>query len=244
MDSSRTKRVYFIEMMGEPGSYDPRVYDDFDLKDEEGRWFIQRFSNVIDADIMLCNVCTGETLPEPESLDGVVLAGSYHSVHDDRPWQRQILQWLPRVRERKVPVLAICGSHQLLSHGSGADVEKLPDGPYAGTFGVSLTPAGQQSPLMKSIGDQAPFQFANSEHVVDIPKGSTLLAASGPVSVAALDFGDHCYSTQFHPEGTHETLSTVWQFSRPELVDRYFEETSGYQLISNFLQIVADNDLN
>jgi len=227
-------------MMGEPGSYDPSVYDGFDLKDQEGQWFVERFSGVVDLDIQTCNVCAGQTLPDPETFDGVVLAGSYHSVHDDRPWQRQVLEWLPEVRKRRLPVLGICGSHQLLSHGLGAGVEKLADGPYAGTFPVILTTAGQQSPLMRSIEAVAPFQFANSEHVVEVPQGSTLLATSGPVSVAALDFGEHCYSTQFHPEGTHETLSTVWRLTNPDLVERYFPEESGYQLVSNFLNIVAD----
>jgi len=227
-------------MMGEAGSYDPSVYDHFEFKDREGQWFIQRFSNIADVEFQTCNVCVGEALPDAAAIDGAVLAGSYHSVHDDRPWQRELLAWLPQVRKRRVPVLGICGSHQLLSHSLGAPVEPVPDAPYAGTFAVGLTAAGRASPLMDSVPDESPFQFANTEHVTEVPPGSTLLATSGPVGVAALDFGDHCYTTQFHPEGTHETLSAGWRVTRPELIARYVPETSGYQLVTNFLNIVAD----
>ena len=37
---TQLKRVVFIEMMGIPGSYDARVYDHFEDKDQEGLWFV------------------------------------------------------------------------------------------------------------------------------------------------------------------------------------------------------------
>jgi GMP synthase-like glutamine amidotransferase len=92
---------------------------------------------------------------------------------------------------------------------------------------------------MNGIADEAVLQFANSEHVVNVPEGSTLLASSGRVPVAALDFGDHCYSTQFHPEGTHETLGTVWRFKNPELMENYRAEENGRRIVENFLELVA-----
>lgn len=236
----KEKRIFFIEMMGEPGSYDASVYDLFEDKDREGVWFIKRFSDVPGITIETCNVCIGDPLPDPDTFDGVVLAGSYNSVHDNTGWQVEIRKWLPRIRGSGTPILAVCGSHQLLSHADGARVARFEDGPYAGTFPVQLTPEGRASILLKSIPQGAGFQFANSDYVLDIPKGATLLASSGKTAVAALDFGDHCYSTQFHPEGTHKTLSTVWQFKAPELMDGYHPEEFGYQVVRNFLELVAE----
>ena len=240
IQTNSPKRVFFIEMMGIPGSYDASVYDDFEDKDKEGVWFIKRYGHLSGISISTRNVCIGEALPEPAEVDGLVLAGSYNSVHDNTDWQHQIRAWLPQMREHKKPILAICGSHQLLAHSTGSNVERLADGPYAGTFPINLTDAGKSNALMKSIPDQACFQFANSEHVMDIPTDSTLLASSGRVPVAALDFGDHCYSTQFHPEGTHETLGTVWRFTSPELMLNYHDQEAGDQLVENFLQLVVE----
>ena len=234
------KRILFIEMMGQEDSYDASVYDHFDDKDNEGQWFVKRFNHNNGINIDTCNVCLGEKLPEPDEVDGLVLAGTYNSVHDNTQWQRTVRDWLPSMRSHKIPILAVCGSHQLLSHMEGVDVEILADGPYAGTFPIKLTSAGHQSPIMNGISDNAIFQFANSEHVVNIPKGSVLLASSGRVPVAALDFGDHCYSTQFHPEGTNETLGTVWLYKKPELMKNYRPEENGRVVVENFLRLMSN----
>jgi GMP synthase (glutamine-hydrolysing) len=233
-------RIAFIEMMGVPGSYDASVYDHFEDSDQEGLWFVKRYADVPGIEIFTCNVCQGEYLPEAEDVDGLVLAGSYNSVHDHTYWQQKVRAWLPLMRAQKVPILGICGSHQLLAHLEGARVGAVDGGPYAGTFPVQLTEAGRESPLMRDIGDGDLFHFANSEHVLEIPRGSALLASSGKVPVAALDYGDHCYTTQFHPEATEETLGTIWRFKAPELMQRYHADDKGDRLVENFLTLARD----
>ena len=233
-------RIFFIEMMGEPGSYDASVYDHFEDKDQEGIWFVKRYAHVPGITIKTCNVCLGETLPGADDVDGLVLAGSYNSVHDHIGWQQAVRAWLPVMRRRRIPILGICGSHQLLAHAEGASVVAVDGGPFAGTFPVQLTPAGRASPLMRGIADDDCFNYANSEHVAEVPAGSTLLASSSRVPVAALDFGNHCYTTQFHPEATDETLGTIWRFRAPQLMSRYHTCEKGDRLVENFLELVRD----
>lgn len=240
MTAIPARRILFIEMMGVPGSYDASVYDHFEDRDQEGLWFVKRYGHIAGITIETRNVCTGQRLPRPSEVDGLVLAGSYNSVHDDTDWQRRVRAWLPEMRAHRIPVLGVCGSHQLIAHCAGADVVALADGPFAGTFPARLTDAGKASPLMRSIADDDCFHYANSEHVVDIPAGSTLLASSSRVPVAALDYGDHCYTTQFHPEATDQTLGTVWRHKAPELQRNYHTRDKGDQLVENFLQLVRD----
>jgi len=238
--TARPARIVFVEMMGVPGSYDASVYDHFEDRDQEGLWFVKHYAHVPGIVIDTCNACLGETLPGPDQVDGLVLAGSYNSVHDDTDWQRRVGAWLPGMRARKIPVLAICGSHQLLAQLAGATVVRLDGGPFAGTFPVTLTEAGRASPIMRSIADGDCFHYANGEHVVNIPAGASLLASSSRDPVAALDYGDHCYSTQFHPEATDATLGTVWRFKAPELMRNYHPRDSGDRLVENFLQLARD----
>lgn len=233
-------RIAFIEMMGVPGSYDASVYDHFEDRDQEGLWFIKRYARVPGIEIGTCNVCLGETLPQPEMVDGLVLAGTYNSVHDHTYWQQKVRAWLPVMRAHRIPILGICGSHQLLAHIEGARVDAVNGGPFAGTFPLQLTEAGRESPLMRDIGDEDRFHFANSEHVLDVPRGSTLLASSSKVPVAVLDYGDHCYTTQFHPEATEESLATIWRFRAPELMQRYHADDRGDLLVENFLRLARD----
>jgi GMP synthase-like glutamine amidotransferase len=239
--TTRLARIVFIEMMGLPGSYDASVYDHFEDRDNEGQWFVKRYRHLPGIAITTCNVCLGESLPLATEVDGLVLAGSYHSVHDNTDWQLRVRAWLSDMRRCKIPILGICGSHQLIAHCEGADVDWLEDGPFAGTFPIYLTDAGRSSPLMHAISDNDCFHYANSEHVVNIPAAGTLLASSSKIPVAVLDFGNHCYTTQFHPEGTDETLGTVWRYKAPELRQNYHRDDKGDQLVGNFLNLVRDH---
>jgi GMP synthase-like glutamine amidotransferase len=234
------KRIFFIEMMGVPGSYDATVYDHFEDKGDEGQWFIKRFGQIPGISIETRNVCIGESLPDPIEVDGLVLAGTYNSVNDNTDWQRRIRRWLPKMREAKTPILAICGSHQLFAHMHDSDVVPVKGGPFAGTFPIQITKEGKVNPIMQGIKENDGFQYANSEHVIGIPKEADLLASSSEVPVAALDYGDHCYSTQFHPEGTYETLGIVWRNTQPELMENYHREENGSRLVKNFLNIVVN----
>lgn len=231
-------RICFIEMMGEPGSYDASVYDDFEYRDQEGIWFQKRYAHVPGITIQTTNVCIGEPLPEPGEVDGLVLAGSYNSVHDQTPWQDRVLEWMPVMREAGLPLLGICGSHQLIGYYLGAVVEWLAEGPYAGTFSTELTDGGRESPLMYDIENGDAFHYANAEHVTAVPPGATLLASSGRVPVAALDYGNHWYSTQFHPEASAHSLGIIWKNSKPELFDQYHDDDRGDRLVENFFEIV------
>ena len=223
-------------MMGEPGSYDASVYDHFEDKDQEGLWFVKRYGTA-DLVIHTVNVCLGEPLPAASDFDGFVLAGSYNSVHDDTDWQREVLDWLPRIRRDRRPLLGICGSHQLLGVFFGAEVVPVSGGAYAGTLPVQLTGVARDCPLMDRIGDRARFHFANGEQVASLPEGADLLAFTEEVPVAAMSFGDHWYSTQFHPEATAESLGTIWRHKAPHLRERYDDGDDGDRLVENFLDI-------
>ena len=227
-------------MMGVPGSFDASVYDHFDEKEQEGLWFIKHYGHIPGISIQTCNVCTGEPLPAFEDIDGLVLAGSYNSVHDHTEWQQLMREWLLQVRDARIPTLGVCGSHQLFAHLFDCEVDRVEDGPYAGTFSVELTIEGKQSPVMRSIPHKASFHYANSEHVTSIPAQATLLASSDRIPVAALDYGHHFYTTQFHPEATDETLGTIWQHKAPELRQNYHTRDHGDQLVENFLTLVRD----
>jgi GMP synthase-like glutamine amidotransferase len=236
---NKFKRICFVGMLGTPGSFDASVYDHYPDTDDEGSWFITRFGGIDGFALETCNISHGDPLPDLANLDGIILGGSHNSVHDNTEWQQRLRDWLPILRAKNIPILAICGSHQLLAQGKGASVERFVEGPYAGTLPIEMTPAGQASELMKSIPGDACFQFGNSQHVTTVPKDAVLLAGSGRNPVAVLDFGNHCYATQFHPECTHDHLSTIWKYSNPSLMGNYFAEENGYKLVANFFGIVA-----
>ena len=69
-------RIFFIEMLGEPGTYDASVYDGFVDKDREGLWLKRRYDYLGDVQFEIRSLPRGDSLPDPSEADGFVLGGS------------------------------------------------------------------------------------------------------------------------------------------------------------------------
>lgn len=79
LEAEKPARIFFIEMMGVPGSYDASVYDHCEDRDNEGQWFVKRYAHVPGIAISTRNVCRGELLPQAAEVDGLVLVKTLSS---------------------------------------------------------------------------------------------------------------------------------------------------------------------
>ncbi len=228
-------RVCFLSILGEPGTFDPSVYDNIPGGADERAWILNTFGGLDGVRLSAVAVSHGEAVPDPADADGFILGGSYNSVHDGYAWQAEVRDWFDRLRGTGKPLLGICGGHQLMALHAGSDVEMLPGGFVAATDPVDLTAAGRSSPLFDGFAGDPEVHFANQEHVTAPPDGAVLLARHPLVPVAALDYGNGWYSTQFHPEATVETLGASWRATHPEYAQRYRETGHGARIIGNFV---------
>ena len=62
------------------------------------------------------------------SLRGLILLGSACSIFDNLAWQKPFHKWVEKKILEKVPILAICYSHQLIANFFGAEVNFLASG--------------------------------------------------------------------------------------------------------------------
>lgn len=177
----------------------------------------------------------GGHLPEPLESDAVILGRSYHSVYERLPWQLDVMQWLGRYRETGRPLLGICGGHQMISYWKGAAVAPLAGGPFAGSFPLSLSPAGRDHFLFEDFPHEPEFHFGNSDYVVQPPDQSVVLASSAGFKVAALDYGGQWLSVQFHPEITRDLMAIDFEYTHPHLVEQFRPITGAPKMLANFL---------
>ena len=225
-------------MIGEPGRYDPAIFADQPGGDDEIHWFracLEGLNLTARIDLHGVRACRDESLPPPGRWDAAILGGSFHSVHESRPWQRMIVDWLRAYRAHGRPLLAICGGHQLVAHMDGAPVAPLNGAPAAGSVPVRLTDAGQKHFLFDGYGDAPVFHFANSEHVGSAPAGARILATADRMPCAVLDHGGGWYGVQFHPEATHDLLAATWRSESPPVAPAYRPIPEATRLIGNFL---------
>jgi len=242
---ARLKMLSFLGQMGAPGRYDPAIFADEPGGDDETVWFegtLQRAGVRDRLDYDGRRICHGAPLPPldgPSAPDAVVIGGSFHSVHDALPWQRDLIDWLRAARARPdggPPVFGLCGGHQIMAQALGAPVEPVASGTMAATLPVALTAAGRAHWLFDGLDDPPAFHFGNEEHVARPPAGAIVLATRAELPAAALDYGGGWISVQFHPEAEADSFARGWRGSHPEYMANYRPVPKTPLVFKNFLQ--------
>ncbi len=146
---------------------------------------------------------TGDGLPTPDSIGGVVITGSPLMVTDRPDWSEAAARWLEKIiREDTMPVLGLCYGHQLMAHALGGEVGVNPKGREIGTVDVTFideeTPAAPLAPLFESGVFSG--HMSHVESVLRPPEDAVVLARTELDPHAVLAFGPRQWGVQFHPE--------------------------------------------
>jgi GMP synthase (glutamine-hydrolysing) len=97
------------------------------------------------------------------------------------------------------PFLGACYGIGTLGSHQGATVDRQYGEPV-GPVTVTLTPAGQQDPLLSGLPAAFDAFTGHKEAISRLPGHAVLLATSAACPVQAFRIGSNVYATQFHPE--------------------------------------------
>jgi GMP synthase-like glutamine amidotransferase len=230
-------RLAYIAQFAQPGSYDKSKWVRVLGGDDETIGFAALLEAAgLRDEFEYVGVAAHEGEDISLDYDVAVLGGSFASVHDNHPWQREIQSWLIGWRLTGKPLLGICGGHQQMATVLGGQVLKRPEGPVVGSLPVTRTQAGRAHWLFEGFDDEAPFFFGNFDHVATAPPGATVLATRPALPCAALDYGGGWVSVQFHPETTCDRMATCWAELDPTQSRRYSFIPNCQQMVENFLR--------
>jgi len=239
------RNLLFISMLGEPSLYKVEDYQSLCPSGLEKDWIHDWYGDLAyryGFDMEAVDVIHGDTLPDPIDSDTVILGGTIHLVLEDKPWLKTILNWLRKYRKLKRPLLGICGGHQMIAYNFFQGNQLIPreNGHMFGTFPVQLTEAGKRSDLFQGMSDQSEFHFANSYHIVPHHQADlTVLATTKDSPAIAVDYGDHWYATQFHPESHKETWACNAKSDTRMDMSHYKTRHDGPQLLENFIKLAS-----
>lgn len=232
---SARPRVVYLAQLGAPGRYDPALFAAMPGGDDEPHWVARQVEALGLAgriDFAARRVALGEAPPAPDEAEAAILGGSFHSVHDDLPHQRAVLDWLARWRAAGKPLLGICGGQHLMGQWAGVAVEPVPGGPVNGSLRVDVPAAGEGHAMFHGFAPETRvFHFGNEERLARPPAGATVLATRPGLPAAALDHGTGWWSVQFHPEADE----TLFQAARPESRRNWRALPTAPLLMRNFL---------
>jgi GMP synthase-like glutamine amidotransferase len=161
----------------------------------------------------------GEALPEPESIDWLVVMGGPMNVdeHAEYPWLICEKQFIRRVIDRGVPVLGVCLGGQLISAVLGGQVTKNRQ-KEIGWFPVTLTPEAAATPVFAGLPQQVPAFHWHGD-TFSIPAGAIRLAKSEGCDNQAFQYGRKVVAMQFHWDYSLSSAETMIRHCGEELVD-------------------------
>lgn len=130
-----------------------------------------------------------------DSVKGIILSGSPHSVLNSDAPQVDLSQWIG-----KIPILGICYGAQYISHYLGGKVASSKIREY-GRSKLLLSNAGA---LLEGVAVESFVWMSHGDSIINLPQGYQITASSEDIPIAAFEnSAEQVFGIQFHPEVTH-----------------------------------------
>ena len=179
------------------------------------QWFINRLS-AFNKKADIVRPYQGEALPEPHSVKGAIITGSWAMVTDKADWSERTAEWIRQAVAMDIPLFGVCYGHQLMAHALGGTVGTNPHGGEKGTFQVTLTENARNNPLLDGFPHSFDANLVHEQSVLVPPETAEVMAYSDKDRYQMLRYGTSTFSVQFHPEFTQEILKAAWENDQNE----------------------------
>lgn len=144
------------------------------------------------------SVAKGEALPDPTTLDAILITGSAAGVYDDVAWIAPLEAFVRTAHDKRVPMVGVCFGHQLIAQALGGTVRKSEKGWGIGRHVYRIAPDN-------GLIDGATIAAAAShqDQVITPPASARTILASDFTEHAGLLYANGTtLSVQPHPEFT------------------------------------------
>ncbi len=185
--------------------------------DFESPGYILDWAKWNDFEVSYTRLYNGETLPEINAFDMLVVMGGPMGVYDSEKytWLNNEKEFIKEAIESDKYVLGICLGAQLIAAAMGAKV--YPSGiQEIGWYPIELTEKGDK--LWGSLDPENRWMVLHWHgDTFDLPEGAQLLASSKVTKNQAFLLGNNVLGLQFHLEATPETTRGMVNILKDEL---------------------------
>lgn len=140
----------------------------------------------------------GAPLPDPATLDAVLITGSSAGVYDPLPWIAPLRAFIQTAYAQNTRMVGICFGHQIIADALGGEVRKSEKGWGLGrhTYGVS-----SRTDLIAGGPDAVAVACSHQDQVITPPRDAAVVLSSDFTPNAGLAYGNGAtLSFQPHPE--------------------------------------------
>jgi GMP synthase-like glutamine amidotransferase len=184
------RRITIVEAGLVPERYRTR-YGSFPHMFEQ---MIRAADSSIEFDVV--SVAKGEALPDPASLQAILITGSSAGVYDGLDWIAPLEEFVRVADANGTPVVGVCFGHQLIAQAMGGVVRKSEKGWGIGRHVYQVTPDN-------GIIEDAELAIvcSHQDQVVEAPAGArTILSSAFTPHAGLLYENGTTLSVQPHPE--------------------------------------------
>jgi len=156
----------------------------------------------------------GEIPQNVNEQDAFMITGSPLSVLDRHIFTDDLMDFIRRCDEAKKPLMGACFGHQAIALALGGKVERSGAG-Y--NVGIETTKFHNTRSWMTPATVNLPMYVFHEDQVVELPDGCELLGSTAKCKIASFAKGDHIFTTQAHPEFSHEFMACVLGFMEKKM---------------------------
>ena len=151
----------------------------------------------------------GESLPDLDTFDWLVVMGGPMSVHDtdEYPWLAAEKDLIRAAVDDDKIVVGICLGAQLVAEALEADVYEA-DTSEIGWFPVQATRNAAESPLFADLGEEYDVFHWHGD-TFDLPEGATRMARTDACANQAFVYDNRVVGLQFHLESSPATVDEI-----------------------------------
>jgi GMP synthase-like glutamine amidotransferase len=163
----------------------------------------------------------GQPLPDPATLEGIVITGSAAGVYDDFPWLDPLRAFIRDAYSKQTPMLGVCFGHQIMADALGGDVRKSEKGWGLGrhTYRVKSRPD-----FMRDAPTALSVACSHQDQVIVPPADAEVILSSDFTPNAGLAYrSGAALSFQPHPEFADDYTLALAELRRGKAPDSVVE---------------------
>lgn len=154
-------------------------------------------------------------------FDGVMITGSPASVHDGAAWIARLEQEVRACVATDLPLFGACFGHQIIATALGGAVGPNPGG---WVFGLARAEVTEAPAWAEGLGDGFAQYAAHNEQVTRLPDGARIWARADFCDAAGYVIGNRVFTTQNHPEMSHDFMQALVAEYGPKLPPEVAEQ--------------------
>ncbi|WP_404399985.1 type 1 glutamine amidotransferase [Pelagibacterium halotolerans] len=145
---------------------------------------------------------TGADLPDPGSLDAILITGSSFGVYDDVFWLDPLRDFIRTAHAARTKMVGICFGHQVIADALGGEVRKSEKGWGLGRHTYEI---GCRPPFLDAPRASLSVACSHQDQVITPPEGAKVVLSSDFTPNAGLHYTNGTTLTfQPHPEFSDE----------------------------------------